>query len=76
MKEEEILGDTVEFLDEELKKTLEAIQNIAAKVYEGKLDAYEGFLETEKYNERVVELGNKLKEKGVDVTQITEYKEF
>lgn len=76
MKEEEILGDTVEFLDEELKKTLGAIQDIAAKVYEGKLDAYEGFLETEKYNERVVELGNKLKEKGVDVTQVAEYKEF
>ncbi|MBE0513996.1 hypothetical protein [Sulfurimonas sp.] len=76
MKEEEILGDTVEFLDEELKKALGSIQDIAAKVYEGKLDAYEGFLETEKYNERVVELGNKLKEKGVDVTQVAEYKEF
>lgn len=73
MKEEEILGDTVEFLDEELKKTLEAIQNIAAKVYENKMDSYEGFLETEKYNKIVIEIGNKLKEKGIDITKIPDY---
>ncbi|MBW6488304.1 hypothetical protein [Sulfurimonas sp.] len=76
MKEEEILGDTVEFLDEELKKALGAIQDIAAKVYEGKLDSYKGFLETEKYNKIVLEIGNKLKEKGIDVTQIEEYQDF
>jgi len=73
VKEEEILGDTVEFLDEELKKALNEISNIAAKVYEKKMDAYEGFLETEKYNRIVVEIGNKLKAKGIDITKISEY---
>lgn len=76
MKDEEILGDTVEFLDEELKKALNEIENIAAKVYEKKMDAYEGFLETEKYNKIVVEIGNKLKEKGIDITKIPDYQEF
>jgi hypothetical protein len=42
-------------------------------VYEGKMDAYEGFMETEKYNKIVLEIGNKLKEKGIDITQIKEY---
>jgi len=72
-QEEEILGDTVEFLDEELKKALNEIENIEAKVYEKKMDAYEGFLETEKYNKIVVEIGNKLKAKGIDITKIPDY---
>ncbi len=42
-------------------------------VYEKKMDAYEGFLETEKYNKIVLEIGNKLKEKGIDITKIAEY---
>ncbi|MCK9472515.1 hypothetical protein [Sulfurimonas sp.] len=76
MEEKEYLGDTVEYLDEQLKKALNEITNIAAKVYEKKMDAYEGFLETEKYNQIVLEIGNKLKEKGIDVTQIEEYQDF
>ncbi len=73
MQEQNILADTVEFLDEELQKALSKIENIAAMVYEKKMDAYEGFLETEKYNKIVVEIGNKLKEKGIDITKIAEY---
>ncbi len=73
MKEEEILGDTVEYLDEELQKAIGAVENIAAKVYEGTMDAYEGFMETEKYNKTIVEIGKKLKEKGIDITKISEY---
>ncbi|OHD99684.1 MAG: hypothetical protein A3E21_07735 [Sulfurimonas sp. RIFCSPHIGHO2_12_FULL_36_9] len=67
------MEETVEDLDEELQKALSEIENIAAKVYEGKMDAYEGFMETEKYNKIVLEIGNKLKEKGIDITQIKEY---
>jgi len=73
MKEEEILGDTVEYLDEELQKAIAAVDDIAAKVYEGTLDAYTGFMQTEEYNKKIVEIGNKLKEKGIDITKIAEY---
>ncbi|MCK9454591.1 MAG: hypothetical protein WCY51_02350 [Sulfurimonas sp.] len=76
MDEEKYLGDTVEYLDEQLTKALSEINNIAAKVYEKKMDAYEGFLETEKYNKIVLDIGNRLKEKGIDITQIKEYKDF
>ncbi|MDD3475289.1 MAG: hypothetical protein PHI38_00320 [Sulfurimonas sp.] len=76
MNEEEILKDTVEYLDEELQKAIIAVNNIGAKVYEGTLDSYEGFLQTEKYNKIIVEIGNKLKEKGIDITQIPEYQQL
>lgn len=72
----DILEDTVEYLDEELQKALAKIENIEAMVYEKKMDAYEGFLETEKYNNIVVEIGNKLKEKGIDITKIAEYQQL
>ncbi|MFA5455374.1 MAG: hypothetical protein WC272_08655 [Sulfurimonas sp.] len=68
------MEETVEDLDEELQKALSEIDNIAAKVYEKKMDAYEGFLETERYNKIVLEIGNKLKERGIDITQIKEYR--
>ncbi len=70
---EDFLEETVEDLDEELQKALSEIENIAAKVYEKKMDAYEGFLQTEKYNKIVLEIGYKLKERGVDITTISEY---
>lgn len=72
----DILEDTVEYLDEELQSALAKIDNIAAMVYEKKMDAYEGFLETEKYNKIVIEIGNKLKEKGIDITKIAEYQQL
>lgn len=70
---EEFLKETVEDLDEELQKALAEIENIAAKVYEKKMDAYEGFLQTEKYNKIVLETGIKLKERGIDITTMAEY---
>ncbi|MFA5461108.1 MAG: hypothetical protein WC274_03405 [Sulfurimonas sp.] len=76
MNEEEVLKDTVEYLDEKLREAIIAVNNIAAKVYEGNLDAYEGFTQTEKYNKIIVEIGNKLKEKGIDITQIPEYQQL
>jgi 3-dehydroquinate dehydratase len=72
----DILEDTVEYLDEELQSALAKIDNIAAMVYEKKMDSYEGFLETEKYNKIIVEIGNKLKEKGIDITKIAEYQQL
>lgn len=70
---EDFLEETVEDLDEELQKALSEIENIAAKVHEKKIDAYEGFLQTEKYNKIVLDIGYKLKERGVDITTIAEY---
>ncbi len=64
--------ETVEDLDTQLEETLLKIENIAARVAEKKLDAYEGFMESEKYKNKVVELGHKLKELGVDITTRTE----
>ena len=59
---------TVEELESELQEVLINIDNIAAKVSEKKMDAYEGFMESEKYKNRVVEIGNALKERGIDIT--------
>jgi len=76
MKEEDVLNDTVEYLDEKLREAIIAINNIEARVYEGNLDAYEGFIQTEKYNKIIVEIGTKLKEKGIDITTIPEYQQL
>jgi uncharacterized protein (DUF302 family) len=62
------LEETVEDLEEELEQTLMKIENIAGQVAEKTLDAYEGFMQSEKYKDKVVELGHKLKDKGVDIT--------
>lgn len=63
---------TVEELEEELQETLADIDKIAAKVAEKELDAYEGFMQTEKYKDKVIEIGHLLKEKGIDITTLTE----
>lgn len=70
MEIKEVLEDTIEFLIEEVKKNLLKIDDIATKVHDGELGAYEGFMETEKHNARVLELGRILKEKGLDITQM------
>lgn len=60
--------ETVEELEEELETILAKIDSIEALVYEQKMDAYEGFVESDKYKDRVIELGYKLKELGIDIT--------
>lgn len=70
MEIQEVLEDTIEFLIEEVKKTLLKIDDIATKVHKGDIGAYEGFVETEKYNAKILELGRILKEKGLDITQM------
>ncbi len=62
------MNDTVEELESELQEVLLNIDNIAARVVKKELDAYEGFMESEKYKKRVVEIGYTLKEKGIDIT--------
>jgi len=59
---------TVEDLEDQLQEALGKIENIAALVAEKQLDAYEGFMQSETYKNEVVEIGHKLKEKGVDIT--------
>lgn len=63
---------TVEDLESELQEVLLNIDTIAQKVQTKEIDAYAGFMESEKWKNRVVELGNLLKEKGIDITTRTE----
>ena len=63
---------TIEELESELQEVLLNIDTIAQKVHEQKMDTYAGFMETEKYRDRVVEIGNLLKDKGIDITTRTE----
>ena len=65
-------NDTVEELESELQEVLMNIDNIAERVLKKEIDAYEGFMESEKWKNRVVELGYALKEKGIDITTRTE----
>ncbi|EQB39495.1 hypothetical protein M947_05735 [Sulfurimonas hongkongensis] len=62
------MKDTVEELESELQIVYLNIDNIAARVANKELDAYEGFLESQKYKDRIVEIGYALKEKGIDIT--------
>jgi len=63
---------TVEELESELQEVLLNIDNIAERVTKKEIDADEGFVESEKYKNRVVELGYALKERGIDITTRTE----
>jgi len=36
------------------------------------MDAYEGFMKSEEYKDKLEEIGNKLKEKGVDINTLME----
>ncbi len=64
--------DTVEDLESELQEVLLKMDTLAQKVQDKELDAYEGFMQSEKYKNRIVEIGNALKEKGIDITTRTE----
>ena len=66
------MNDTVEELESELQEVLLKIDAIAEKVHKKELDTFEGFMESEKYKNRIVEIGNALKEKGIDITTRTE----
>ena len=66
------MNTTVEELETELQEVLLNIDAIAQKVSNKEIDAYAGFIESEKYKNRVVEIGNILKEKGIDITTRTE----
>ncbi len=61
---------TIEDLESELEEVLLKIDTIAQDVVDKKIDTYQGFMNTETYKNRVVEIGNLLKEKGIDITKI------
>ena len=63
---------TVEELESELQEVFLNMDNLAEKVQKKELDAYEGFMQSEKYKNRIVEIGNALKERGIDITTRTE----
>ena len=62
---------TVEELEAELQEVFLDMENIAEKVQLKELDAYEGFMQSEKHKNKIVELGNALKERGIDITTRT-----
>ena len=64
--------NTVEELETELQEVMLNIDAVAQEVLEEGLDSYEGFMKTEKYKNRIVEIGNLLKERGIDITTRTE----
>jgi hypothetical protein len=66
------IEETVEDLEDQLQKTLKDIENLAAKVAEENMDAYEGFMKSEEHKDKLEEIGNKLKEKGVDINTLME----
>ncbi|MCK4874614.1 MAG: hypothetical protein KAS26_02095 [Sulfurimonas sp.] len=66
------MQETVEDLQTELDEALAKIENIALQVAQKELDAYEGFMQTEEYKDKIVEIGHKLKDHGVDITSLTE----
>ena len=66
------MNETVEELESELQEVLLNMDNLAEQVQDKKIDSYEGFMQTEKYRNRIVEIGNALKQKGIDITQRVE----
>ena len=63
---------TVEELESELQEVMLNMDNLAEQVQNKEIDAYEGFMQSEKYRNRIVEIGHALKEKGIDITTRTE----
>lgn len=59
---------TVEELESELQDIYLSIDNLVEKVQNKEIDSYEGFMQSEKYKNRIVEIGYLLKEKGIDIT--------
>ena len=66
------VNDTIEELESELQEVLLNMDTLAEKVHKKELDAYEGFMQSQKYKDRIVEIGNALKEKGIDITTRTD----
>ena len=65
-------NDTVEDLESELQEAMLNMDTLAQQVQDKEIDAYEGFMQSEKWKNRIVEIGNALKEKGIDITTRTE----
>jgi hypothetical protein len=66
------MTNTVEDLESELQEVMLNMDTLAQQVQDKELDAYEGFMQSEKWKNRIVEIGNALKERGIDITTRTE----
>ena len=60
---------TFEELESELEEISTKMDDIAQEVADGKLDSFEGFMQSEKYKDRIVEIANALKERGIDISK-------
>ncbi|MFA6196819.1 MAG: hypothetical protein WC656_09260 [Sulfurimonas sp.] len=65
------MKETVEDLESELEIALQTMDAIAVKVLDKELDSYEGFLQSETWKNKIVAIGYKLKERGIDITTRT-----
>ncbi len=63
-----MINNTVEELETELQEMQLQMDTLAEKVLNKEMDSYEGFMQSEKYKNRIVEIGYALKEKGIDIT--------
>jgi len=66
------MNDTVEELETELQRAMLNMDTIASRVLKKELDSYEGFIQSQEWKDRIVAIGYKLKEKGIDITTRTE----
>ena len=60
---------TVEDLESELEEISVKINEIAQDVADKKLDTFDGFMQSEKYKDRIVEITHALKDRGIDITK-------
>ena len=65
------MRETVEDLESELEIALQTMDAIAIKVLSKELDSYEGFMQSETWKNKIVAIGYKLKERGIDITMRT-----
>jgi hypothetical protein len=66
------MKETVEELDAELQDALLNMDIIAERVFNKELDSYEGFLLSEEWKNKIITIGYKLKERGIDITTSSE----
>lgn len=62
------MNDTVEELETQLQEALLNMDSIASRVLKKELDSYEGFIQSQEWKNKIVSIGYKLKEKGIDIT--------
>lgn len=66
------MKQSVEELETALQEAMQNVDFIATQVLNKELDSYEGFVKSEEWKNKIVEIGYQLKEHGIDITTRTE----